>query len=232
MDAFAQGVRDAKTGLVIQKELIKSIFEMKKGGWSNKRTIVFPIWPASLLGLIGTVEYHQEYRATVEQMAMAYLSLDQAVVGTDICLSRGSPLFNTIATFVAEEIDWQDCPISSGKGKEFSLKTLYLHHLTYSFTHKLLKRAVNNELRIKIARFCKIGKNDTSGWIDRRSRNSSLSISTETLNHSSNRPVFQHLRFIASTKDGIRTIRIFILPRLRIKIQSITSSSSIKTSTF
>jgi hypothetical protein len=148
MDAFAQGVKDAKTGLVIQKELIKSISEMKKGGWSNKRTIVFPIWPATLLGMIGAVEFHQEYRATVEQMAMAYISLDQAVVGTDICLSRGSPLFNTIATFVAEEIDWQDCPISSGKGKVFSLKTLYLHHLTYSFSRIFLKRAVNNELRI------------------------------------------------------------------------------------
>ena len=127
MDAFGQGVKDAKAGLVIQKELIKSISEMRKGGWSNKRTIVFQIWPASLIGMIGAVEFHQEYRATVEQMAMAYLSLDQAVVGKDICLSRGSPLFNTIATFVAEEINWDDCPISTGKGRKIFLNMLYLH---------------------------------------------------------------------------------------------------------
>ncbi|CAG5106228.1 Oidioi.mRNA.OKI2018_I69.chr1.g2748.t1.cds [Oikopleura dioica] len=115
MDAFAEGVKDAKSGLVIQNELIKAIYEMKMTGWSNKRTIVFQTWPTSLLGLIGSVEYHQEYRSTIEQLSNAYLSLDQAVLGKDICLSRGSPLFNTIATRLADEVDWDDCPISQGE---------------------------------------------------------------------------------------------------------------------
>ena len=124
MDAFAEGVKDAKSGLVIQNELIKAIYEMKLTGWSNKRTIVFQTWPTSLLGLIGSVEYHQEYRSTIEQLSNAYLSLDQAVLGKDICLSRGSPLFNTIATRLADEVDWDDCPISQGEGKKFHLADL------------------------------------------------------------------------------------------------------------
>jgi len=56
-------------------------------------------------------------------------------------------------------------------------------------------------------------------------------MSKEILNLSSNHPAFQHLRFIASMRDGIQTILIIIQPPLQKKIQSRIFSSSMLTST-
>jgi N-acetylated-alpha-linked acidic dipeptidase len=53
-----------------------------QAGWEPKRTIVFASWDAEEYGLVGSVEWGEDFAEALSASAIAYLNLDSAVTGS------------------------------------------------------------------------------------------------------------------------------------------------------
>lgn len=75
----------------IMTELIAAFTEQTKKGWVPDRTTVFCSWGASALGHIGSYEWGKENSVVLQSSAVAYVSLDSPVRGTETLKATASP---------------------------------------------------------------------------------------------------------------------------------------------
>jgi N-acetylated-alpha-linked acidic dipeptidase len=75
-DAWVNGAHDPVSGAAALLESARSLSELRKQGWSPKRTIVFALWDAEEFGLIGSTEWVEKHAAELARKAVAYVNSD------------------------------------------------------------------------------------------------------------------------------------------------------------
>ncbi|KAJ0032728.1 hypothetical protein NQD34_002809 [Periophthalmus magnuspinnatus] len=75
----------------ILTELIAAFSDQTKKGWVPDRTTVFCSWGGSALGNIGSYEWGKENSVVLQSSAVAYVSLDCPVRGTEMLRASASP---------------------------------------------------------------------------------------------------------------------------------------------
>ena len=106
-DAWTFGGVDPGTGMAALLEVAKGIGAMAKGGWRPARTIDFAFWDAEEFGLVGSTEYVEEFRSTLQEQLIAYVNIDMYMDGRFD--PGGAP---SLREFVAETV--RDVPGKQG----------------------------------------------------------------------------------------------------------------------
>ncbi|KAI1941916.1 hypothetical protein LOZ58_003863 [Ophidiomyces ophidiicola] len=91
------GAADANSGSSVMIELAKAFGALQKAGWKPKRTIVMCSWDGEEYGLVGSVEWVEEYLPWLKAAAVAYLNVDIAVGGPNPTF-ESSPQMHELVT--------------------------------------------------------------------------------------------------------------------------------------
>ncbi|XP_034439527.1 inactive N-acetylated-alpha-linked acidic dipeptidase-like protein 2 [Hippoglossus hippoglossus] len=75
----------------IMNQLIAALTEQTKQGWVPDRTTVFCSWGGSALGNIGSYEWGKDNSVVLQSSAVAYVSLNSPVRGTETLRAAASP---------------------------------------------------------------------------------------------------------------------------------------------
>ncbi|CAF1148812.1 unnamed protein product [Rotaria sp. Silwood1] len=96
-DAWSLGSLDPTSGTATLLEITRVLGEMHKNGFRPRRSLMFCSWGAEEYGLIGSVEYVEEYVKVLGARIVSYLNLDVAVDGFYKVDVKASPmLFDAI----------------------------------------------------------------------------------------------------------------------------------------
>jgi N-acetylated-alpha-linked acidic dipeptidase len=140
-DGWNNGAKDPVSGAAALLETARSLAELRKQGWTPKRTIVFALWDAEEFGLIGSTEWVEKHRAELARKTVAYINSDSNGKGT---LGAGGS--HALEQFIREVLRDHSDPVTGksllesrppdSKEKEFKLGPLgagsdyvpFLHH--------------------------------------------------------------------------------------------------------
>jgi N-acetylated-alpha-linked acidic dipeptidase len=75
-DAWVNGASDPLSGLSAMLEEARVLGELKKQGWSPKRTIIYCAWDGEEPALLGSTEWAETHAVELQQHAVAYLNSD------------------------------------------------------------------------------------------------------------------------------------------------------------
>ena len=122
-DAWIYGAADPGSGTVALLEVAQALGELAKAGMRPKRTIVFAAWDAEEFGILGSTEWVEELKTTLQQKAIAYLNVDIAATGRRFYVSAIPSLRGLIRAVTQRVIDpWTLKPVYEGwkmrQGKE------------------------------------------------------------------------------------------------------------------
>jgi N-acetylated-alpha-linked acidic dipeptidase len=80
-DAWTFGGVDPGTGMAALLEVAKAVGALARDGWRPARTIDFAFWDAEEFGLIGSTEYAEDFRSTLQEQLIAYINIDMYMEG-------------------------------------------------------------------------------------------------------------------------------------------------------
>lgn len=80
-DAWVYGAADPGSGTTALLEVAQCFGELAKKGLRPKRTIVFAAWDAEEFGILGSTEWVEDLKSTLQQKVIAYLNVDIAATG-------------------------------------------------------------------------------------------------------------------------------------------------------
>ena len=75
-DAWVFGAADPTSGMVALMEEARAIAELTKTGWRPKRTLVYAGWDAEEPGLLGSTEWAEYHRETLQDKLAIYVNTD------------------------------------------------------------------------------------------------------------------------------------------------------------
>uniref|UniRef100_A0A3Q2TQB9 Transferrin receptor 2 n=1 Tax=Fundulus heteroclitus TaxID=8078 RepID=A0A3Q2TQB9_FUNHE len=91
-DSLGPGAVKSGVGTAILLELARTFSAMVKNGFSPRRSLLFVSWDAGDFGNVGATEWLEGYLSMLHLKAVAYFSLDQAIMGDDNLSAHTSPL--------------------------------------------------------------------------------------------------------------------------------------------
>nr|XP_039248299.1 aminopeptidase NAALADL1-like [Styela clava] len=104
-DAWVFGALDPSSGTAVMLEVARVMGEMVKSGkWRPRRSIVFCSWAAEEYGLIGSIEWVEQFEKKLLMNAVTYLNVDIAVQGTATFRARATPNLRSILYEVTKEV--------------------------------------------------------------------------------------------------------------------------------
>ncbi|XP_053498805.1 transferrin receptor protein 2 isoform X2 [Ictalurus furcatus] len=140
-DSWGPGAVKSGVGTAVLLELARIFSTMVQNGFSPRRSLLFVSWDAGEFGNVGATEWLEGYLSMLHLKAVAYFSLDQAVMGDDTFSVSMSPL---LADLIEGAIKQVEHPKHVGQsimsvaeaqgGWRRRLKPLYLNSGAYSFT--------------------------------------------------------------------------------------------------
>ena len=80
-DAWVYGAADPGSGTTALLEVAQCLGELAKKGVRPKRTIVFAAWDAEEFGILGSTEWVEDLKSTLQEKVIAYLNVDIAATG-------------------------------------------------------------------------------------------------------------------------------------------------------
>lgn len=80
-DAWTFGGVDPGTGTSVLLEVAKGLGVLARTGWRPSRTIALAFWDAEEFGLVGSTEYAEDFRATLQEQLIAYVNTDMYMTG-------------------------------------------------------------------------------------------------------------------------------------------------------
>lgn len=104
-DAWVYGAADPGSGTTALLEVARCLGELAKKGRHPKRTIVFAAWDAEEFGILGSTEWVEELKATLQQKVIAYLNVDIAATGGRFYVSAIPSLRELIREVTQNVID-------------------------------------------------------------------------------------------------------------------------------
>jgi len=75
-DAWVNGANDPVSGMAPELEEARALGELRKQGWTPKRTIVYASWDGEEPGLLGSTEWVETHLKDLREHAVAYLNTD------------------------------------------------------------------------------------------------------------------------------------------------------------
>jgi N-acetylated-alpha-linked acidic dipeptidase len=75
-DAWVNGAEDPVSGMSAMLEEARAFGELRKQGWTPKRTIVYCAWDGEEPALLGSTEWAEAHAAELQQKAVVYLNSD------------------------------------------------------------------------------------------------------------------------------------------------------------
>jgi N-acetylated-alpha-linked acidic dipeptidase len=75
-DAWVNGAEDPISGMVALEETARALGALLKTGWRPARTIILAGWDGEEWGLLGSTEWAEKHRLTLDANAVAYLNSD------------------------------------------------------------------------------------------------------------------------------------------------------------
>ncbi|KAK2899288.1 transferrin receptor protein 2 [Channa argus] len=140
-DALGPGAVKSGVGTAILLELARTFSVMVKNGFSPRRSLLFVSWDAGDFGNVGATEWLEGYLSMLHLKAVAYFSLDQAIMGDDVLTAYSSPLLVDLLDAAIRQVEH---PKHAGQtvysqaeregGSWRIMKPLYLNSGAYSFT--------------------------------------------------------------------------------------------------
>ncbi|MDE2797632.1 MAG: M20/M25/M40 family metallo-hydrolase, partial [Gemmatimonadota bacterium] len=111
-DAWVYGAADPGSGTAALLEVAESLGELAKTGMRPKRTIVFAAWDAEEFGILGSTEWVEELKTTLQEKAIAYLNVDIAATGRRFYVSAIPSLRGLIREVTQKVVDpWTLKPV-------------------------------------------------------------------------------------------------------------------------
>ncbi|KAK6910065.1 membrane protein [Kwoniella mangroviensis CBS 10435] len=108
-DAWVLGASDPNSGTASQYEVVRGLGALLKRGWKPLRTIILTSWDAEEYGLVGSVEWAEDFGDWLVDNAVAYLNIDGSASGTNFHASA-SPSIALALKAAAEEINSSSDP--------------------------------------------------------------------------------------------------------------------------
>uniref|UniRef100_A0A3Q1J4N9 Uncharacterized protein n=1 Tax=Anabas testudineus TaxID=64144 RepID=A0A3Q1J4N9_ANATE len=140
-DSLGPGAVKSGIGTAVLLELARTFSVMVKKGFSPRRSLLFVSWDAGEFGNVGATEWLEGYLSMLHLKAVAYFSLDQAIMGDDVLTAYTSPLLVDLLDAAIRQVEH---PKHAGQtiysqaeregGSWRILKPLYLNSGAYSFT--------------------------------------------------------------------------------------------------
>jgi N-acetylated-alpha-linked acidic dipeptidase len=101
-DAWVNGAEDPLSGLGAELEEARALGELRKQGWSPKRTIIYCAWDGEEPALLGSTEWAEQHAAELQQHAVAYVNSDSN--GRGFLQMEGSHVLEHFINDVARDI--------------------------------------------------------------------------------------------------------------------------------
>ncbi|CAJ1048335.1 LOW QUALITY PROTEIN: transferrin receptor protein 2 [Xyrichtys novacula] len=140
-DSLGPGAVKSGVGTAILLELARTFSAMVTNGFSPRRSLLFVSWDAGDFGNVGATEWLEGYLSMLHLKAVAYFSLDQAIMGDDVLSACSSPLLVDLLDAAIRQVEH---PKHAGQtiysqaeregGSWRIMKPLYLNSGAYSFT--------------------------------------------------------------------------------------------------
>ncbi|XP_067412234.1 transferrin receptor protein 2 [Emydura macquarii macquarii] len=104
-DALGPGAARSGVGTALLLELARTFSAMVRNGFQLRRSLLFASWDAGDFGSVGATEWLEGYLTMLHLKAVAYISLDNAVLGDDKFYARTSPLLVSLIESVLKQVD-------------------------------------------------------------------------------------------------------------------------------
>uniref|UniRef100_A0A8C8RKJ9 Transferrin receptor 2 n=1 Tax=Pelusios castaneus TaxID=367368 RepID=A0A8C8RKJ9_9SAUR len=104
-DALGPGAARSGVGTALLLELARTFSTMVRNGFQLRRTLLFASWDAGDFSSIGATEWLEGYLTMLHLKAVAYISLDNAVLGDDKFCTKSSPLLISLIESVLKQVD-------------------------------------------------------------------------------------------------------------------------------
>ncbi|XP_058875205.1 transferrin receptor protein 2-like [Acipenser ruthenus] len=142
-DSWGPGAAKSGVGTAILLELARTFRAMVQNGFQPRRSLLFVSWDAGDFGSVGATEWLEGYLTMLHLKAVAYFSLDRAVLGDDRFVAYTSPLLANLIEGVIKQVDSPKHPgqtihsqlLRQGRHwKSEIVRALFLNSGAYSFT--------------------------------------------------------------------------------------------------
>ncbi|XP_043088513.1 transferrin receptor protein 2 isoform X3 [Puntigrus tetrazona] len=140
-DSWGPGAVKSGVGTALLMELARTFSNMVESGFYPRRSLLFVSWDGGDFGNVGATEWLEGYLTMLHLKAVAYFSLDQAILGDDILSVHTTPL---LADLIEGALKQVEHPKHTGQsilslvrrqgGWRNIVKPLYLNSGAYSFT--------------------------------------------------------------------------------------------------
>jgi N-acetylated-alpha-linked acidic dipeptidase len=115
-DAWVNGAADPVSGMAPELEEARAMGELRKQGWTPKRTIVYAAWDGEEPGLLGSTEWVEQHGEDLRQHAVAYINTDGT--GRGFLSASGSHTLERFVNGVARDVDDPEAGISILKRRQ------------------------------------------------------------------------------------------------------------------
>uniref|UniRef100_A0A673GMP6 Transferrin receptor 2 n=1 Tax=Sinocyclocheilus rhinocerous TaxID=307959 RepID=A0A673GMP6_9TELE len=130
-DSWGPGAVKSGVGTALLMELARTFSNMVENGFYPRRSLLFVSWDGGEFGNVGATEWLEGYLTMLHLKAVAYFSLDQAILGDDILSVYTSPL---LADLIEGALKQVCVSYSFFLQSSVAVKPLYLNSGAYSFT--------------------------------------------------------------------------------------------------
>ncbi|XP_042542673.1 transferrin receptor protein 2 isoform X4 [Dipodomys spectabilis] len=104
-DAWGPGAAKSAVGTAILLELVRTFSSMVSNGFRPRRSLLFISWDGGDFGSVGSTEWLEGYLSILHLKAVAYVSLDNAVLGDDKFHAKTSPLLINLIENLLKQVD-------------------------------------------------------------------------------------------------------------------------------
>ena len=115
-DAWVNGAADPVSGISAELEEARAMGELRKQGWSPKRTIVYAAWDGEEPGLLGSTEWVETHGDDLKQHAVVYINTDGN--GRGFFNAAGSHSLERFVNGVARDISDPEAGVSIWKRRQ------------------------------------------------------------------------------------------------------------------
>ncbi|KAI9493675.1 hypothetical protein BDB00DRAFT_787780 [Zychaea mexicana] len=102
-DAWGFGGADSSSGSAVLLELTRVLGLLLERGWQPRRTLIIASWDGQGYGSIGSTEWVEDNKSWLDDEAIVYINVDQAVTGPNFS-AQASPLLNNLIYDITQEI--------------------------------------------------------------------------------------------------------------------------------
>lgn len=104
-DSLGPGAVKSGVGTAVLLELARTFSTMVENGFSPRRSLLFVSWDAGDFGNVGATEWLEGHLSMLHLKAVAYFSLDQAVMGEDVLTAHSSPLLVDLLEAAIKQVE-------------------------------------------------------------------------------------------------------------------------------